>query len=48
MKKQLCVRVFADNEETLAVVLNMLDGFETHFLKEGLKALAKRRERCVI
>ena len=47
MKKQLGGRFFADNEETLAAVLNVLDGFETHFFKEGLKALAKRCEKCV-
>ena len=27
-------------------VLNVLDGFETHFFKEDLKALAKCCEKC--
>ena len=44
MKKQLDDRVFADNEETMACVLNRLNGFETHSFKEGLKALVKRCE----
>ena len=47
MKKQLCGLVFADNEETTAAVLNVLEGFETPFFKEGLKALEKRCEKCV-
>ena len=47
MKKQLGDRVFADNEETNESVLNVLNGFETHSFKEGLKALVKRCEKCV-
>lgn len=47
MKKQLRGRVFADNEETMSAVLNVLNGFEAHFFREGLKALAKRCEKCV-
>ena len=46
MKKQLGDRVFAD-EETMACVLNVLNGFEAHSFKEGLKALVKRCEKCV-
>ena len=47
MKKQLGDRVFADNEETMASVLNVLNGFETHSFKEGLAALVKRCEKFV-
>ena len=47
MKKQLGDRVFTDNEEMMACVLNVLNGFETHSFKEGLKALVKRCEKCV-
>ena len=47
MKKQLGDRVFADNEETMASVLNVLNGLETHPFKEGLKALVKRCEKCL-
>lgn len=47
MKKQLRGRVFADNEETIAAVLDVLNGFENLFFEEGLKALAKRCEKCV-
>ena len=46
MKEQLRGRVFADNEETMASVLNVLNGFDTHVFKEVLKALAKRCEKC--
>ena len=36
MKRRLRGRVAADNEETMAsVLLNVLDGFEPHFFKEG-------------
>ena len=47
MKKQLGDRVFADNEETMACALNVLNGFEIHSFKEGLKALVKHCEKCV-
>ena len=47
IKNQLRGRVFAANKETLAAVLNVLDGCETHFSKESLKTPAKRCEKCV-
>ena len=47
MKKQLGDRVFTDNEETMACVLNVLNGFETHSFKEDLKALVKDCEKSV-
>ena len=47
MKKQLGDRVFTDNEETMACVPNVLNGFETHSFKEDLKALVKGCEKYV-
>ena len=47
MKKQLHGRIFADSEEIMAAVPNVMDGFETHFFEENPKDLAKRCEKFV-
>ena len=48
MKKQLRGRVFNDDDETKAAVMKVLEEFPAEFFKEGLQALAKRSEKCVL
>ena len=45
MEKQLCGCVFTVNEEKMAAVWNVLDGFVTHFFDKDLKALSRRCEK---
>lgn len=47
MKKQLPGRVFADDDETKAAVMKVLERFSTDLFIEGLEALAKCSQNCV-